>query len=315
MLGSARVVGIKARYDSDLHEVRAYFSQPTLHRFPLKSLFTVFQRREFDAGSDLQSKLDDFITDRTGFSPTLEYRLHQDNIFTFGYRFENVHVFERFPGAIPFDTTRRVAPLTMSFTRDTRDDPLDASRGRFTSHAFDWALARLGSHLRYIKYFGQYFAYLPFGEPTIVPWANTTRNRLVVALGARLGMAKGLGGQGLVLSERFRAGGGTTVRGFDQDRLGPVDALGPTGGDAMLVLNSELRFPLYKFFDGVAFVDAGNVYPKLANFKPFELRASSGFGLRIRTPYVLVRLDYGFKLSQRPDEPRGKFFFSIGQAF
>lgn len=83
----------------------------------------------------------------------------------------------------------------------------------------------------------------------------------------------------------------------------------------MLVLNSELRFPLYKFFDGVAFVDAGNVYPRMADFKPFDLRASSGFGLRIRTPYVLVRLDYGFKLSSRPDEPRGKFFFSIGQAF
>ena len=46
MLGSARVVGLQTRYDSDLHEVRTYFSQPTLRRFPLKSLFTAFQRRE-----------------------------------------------------------------------------------------------------------------------------------------------------------------------------------------------------------------------------------------------------------------------------
>src|SRR5262245_10856619 len=81
----------------------------------------------------------------------------------FGYRFEKTHTFEKIPDPVfPFDVRLKVAPLTSSFTRDTRDDPLDASRGRFTSHAFEWGLARLGSDLRYVKYYGQYFAYLPF---------------------------------------------------------------------------------------------------------------------------------------------------------
>jgi outer membrane protein assembly factor BamA len=83
----------------------------------------------------------------------------------------------------------------------------------------------------------------------------------------------------------------------------------------MLVVNSEFRFPLYKFFDGVAFVDTGNVYDRLSDFKPFDLRSSYGIGLRIRTPYVVLRLDYGLKFSPRPGERRGKFFGSIGQAF
>lgn len=39
-----------------------------------------------------------------------------------------------------------------------------------------------------------------------------------------------------------------------------------------------------------------------------------GFGLRIRTPYFLLRADYGMKLDRKPGEPLGKFFFSIGQA-
>lgn len=317
MLGSARVLGIQTRYDADLHEVRTYFSQPTLRRFPLKSVFTAFQRREIRTGDDPQSKTDDFITDRTGFSPSLEYRLREKSVLTFGYRFEKTHTFDRIPNlAIPFDTQLRVAPLTSSFTRDTRDDLLDASRGRFTSHAFEWGVSRLGSELRYVKYFGQYFAYLPLGEPTLVPWAHTTRNRLVVALGARVGMAKGLGGQVVTPSERFLAGGGTTVRGFEQDKLGPLDTFGaPLGGDAMLVFNSELRFPLYQFFDGVAFVDAGNVYRHLSDFKPFDLRSSYGIGLRIRTPYLVLRLDYGLKFSPGFGEKRGKFFGSIGQAF
>jgi outer membrane protein assembly complex protein YaeT len=317
MLGSARVVGLQTRYDSDLREVRTYFSQPTLRRLPLKSIFAAFQRRELHTGDDPQSNLDDFITERVGFSPTFEYRLNKNNVLMFGYRFEKTHTYDRVPNPIiPFDIQLRVAPLTSSFTRDTRDDPLDASRGRFTSHAFEWGVARLGSQLRYTKYFGQYFAYLPFGKPTIVPWVHTSRNRLVVALGSRLGIAKGLGGQEVIPSERFFAGGGTTVRGFDQDLLGPLDFAGkPSGGDAMLVLNSEFRFPLYKFFDGVAFVDAGNVYPHLADFKPFDLRASHGLGLRIRTPYAVLRVDYAMKMSPRPNESRAKFFFSIGQAF
>ena len=146
MLGSARVLGVQTRYDSDLHEVRTYFSQPTLRRFPVKSIFTAFQRREISTGKDPKSQLDDYLTDRTGFSPALEYRFQKSNVLTFGYRFENVHTFDKFPDPVfPFDFRRKVAPLTSSFTRDTRDDPLDASHGRFTSHAFDWGMSRLGS--------------------------------------------------------------------------------------------------------------------------------------------------------------------------
>src|SRR5207249_12246181 len=102
-----------------------------------------------------------------------------------------------------------------------RDDPLDASHGRFTSHAFEWGLEKLGSELQYIKYFGQYFAYLPFAKPTTVPWVHTTRNRFVVALGARLGLAKGRGGQDVSRSERLRAGRGTSVAGCKQRHRGP----------------------------------------------------------------------------------------------
>jgi len=35
----------------------------------------------------------------------------------------------------------------------------------------------------------------------------------------------------------------------------------------------------------------------------------------VRTPFLLLRLDYGFKLDRKPGEGRGKLYFSIGQAF
>ncbi|MBL8217373.1 MAG: BamA/TamA family outer membrane protein, partial [Bryobacterales bacterium] len=82
------------------------------------------------------------------------------------------------------------------------------------------------------------------------------------------------------------------------------------------VLNEELRFPLFgKRLDGVAFLDVGNVYPTVGAFSLSDLRKTGGFGLRLRTPWFLLRLDYGLKLDRRPGESAGRLFFSIGQAF
>ena len=131
-----------------------------------------------------------------------------------------------------------------------------------------------------------------------------------------MGLQKGFDSTGAVLTDRFYAGGGTTVRGFRQDELGPRLANGqPAGGNAVLVLNEELRYPLFWIFDAVTFVDVGNVYPRVSDFRISELRTAGGFGLRLRNPFVVLRFDYGFKFGRRPGETLGAFFFSIGQAF
>ena len=95
-----------------------------------------------------------------------------------------------------------------------------------------------------------------------------------------------------------------------------MDGLGdPRGGNAIFVANNEIRFPLFSIFDGVGFVDIGNVYDSASDFRPWDVRKSAGVGIRVRTPFVLLRLDYGLKLDRRTGESAGRFFFSIGQAF
>ncbi|HET9129544.1 MAG TPA: BamA/TamA family outer membrane protein, partial [Terriglobia bacterium] len=310
MLGFARVLGVQVRYDGQLHEVRTYFSQPVLRRFPVKLLFSAFTSHEEETENSGRI----LITDQRGLTPTLEYKFRKINTVTVGYALERTAQATAVPEP-NFPSLVRTAPVTTSYRRDTRDDPFDASRGQFTSHAVDWGTGTLGSDLHYFKYFGQFFDYLRLSEPTVVPWTHEVRNRLLLAFGARVGLLDGEQGQDF-RTQQFKTGGGTTVRGFEQDQLGPLDSAGnPTGGDAALVLNSELRFPLYKFLDGVAFVDAGNVYPKLQDFSPFDVRSSVGFGIRIRTPYLLLRFDYGIKMKTKPNEHRGQFFFTFGQAF
>jgi outer membrane protein insertion porin family len=138
----------------------------------------------------------------------------------------------------------------------------------------------------------------------------------VYAAGVRVGLAPGLGGQDLPPSERFFAGGSTTLRGFAQNAVGPIGVDGiPLGGEAILIINNEVRVPLFGMVDGVAFLDVGNVFFKVSDFSLTGLRESVGVGARLRTPWFLVRLDYGIPLDRHADEARGRFFFSIGQAF
>jgi outer membrane translocation and assembly module TamA len=89
----------------------------------------------------------------------------------------------------------------------------------------------------------------------------------------------------------------------------------PVGGASSLILNQELRFPLYKWVRGVGFVDAGNVFQRAGDLSFKDLEYGAGLGLRIDTPFGLARIDYGMPLTSRSREPFGRWYFSLGQAF
>ncbi|MEO8592625.1 MAG: translocation/assembly module TamB domain-containing protein [Candidatus Solibacter sp.] len=313
LLGGARVVGLRGRYDSELHEARLNFSEPLLTRFPIKTVAGLYLRREITATTE---EVSGFNTDRFGVSAVQEATLGRYMLLNYGYKIERSHTYDTGPDPF-FDVRLRIASLNTTLTRDTRDDLLDASRGSFLSQAVQLSPETLGSQVRFIKYFGQYFRYFPLQKPKVELFTNRVlRPRLVFATGARVGLGTGLGGQEIPLSERFFAGGSTTIRGFAQSSLGPTTGgIVFPGGNALLVLNNELRFPMWKYLDGVGFVDAGNVYRHVSDFSLSDLRSTAGFGVRVRTPWFLLRLDYGLKLDRRPGESMGRLFFSIGQAF
>ena len=92
--------------------------------------------------------------------------------------------------------------------------------------------------------------------------------------------------------------------------------MGPaSGGEALLILNGEFRFPIWNALKGVAFYDAGNVYADVDNVDATDLRHVLGAGLRLETPIGPLRLEYGGKLDREPDESIGELFLAIGWAF
>ena len=310
-LGPGRTMGLRIREDSETDEARLYLTQPFWGLKTLSTTVATYYTREVQYH---QTK----PTETLGVSIQQDYQLRSKWLLSYGYRFERQRGFVPDPAApdIPA-TVVSVAPLTLTFSRDARDSFLDATRGSFISHGFEFAPRFLGSDYPYVRYYLQYFKYFPLTHPRPVPFGDKPlRSRLVFATGYRMGLQKGFDETGAVLTDRFYAGGGTTVRGFHQDELGPRLASGqPAGGNAVLVINQELRYPLFWIFDAVTFLDVGNVYPRVADFRFSELRSATGFGLRLRNPFVVLRFDYGFKLGRRPGESLGAFFFSIGQAF
>jgi outer membrane protein assembly complex protein YaeT len=310
--GKARVVGVASRYDSQLREARLYMTQPTLLHFPVQTTASLYYREERNPETRISEA---FNVDRKGLSMQQEMRLKDSYVWTYGYRFERSRTFSPIPDGTPEEFIK-VSPLSSAFVRETRDDVLDAAHGSFSSQSFSFSPQWLGSDDTYIKYFGQYFHYFPLQKERRKRFSNEIiRPRLVFATAVRLGLSKGMG-TFVPTTERFFAGGSTTLRGFEQNSIGPIGVNGvPIGGDAMLVLNNELRFPLVGMFDGVGFVDIGNVFEKTTDFSLSDLRKTAGMGLRVRTKWVLVRGDYGFVLDPREGERRGRFYFSIGQAF
>jgi len=296
LLGTAQLLGTNFRINLDERDLRGFFRTPYFFTKKISTEFFTFVNRSIKPS---------FTVDRFGFTLQQQIELSKSYILSYNYTFERSHTFYGNAGA-PLDSDEKInlGILNFALTRDTRDNIINASRGIFISQSFEYAPEFLASDVSFIRYFGQLFSY------------KKITDYLIYAFGLRLGLGKGLGAD-LVPSERFFAGGGTTIRGFDKDEIGPKDPFTglPQGGDAVFILNQELRFPIYKKLSGAVFLDLGNIYSKAYDLDPFNVRKSAGFGLRFDTPFVLVRFDWGFKLDRRAGESLSEIFFSIGQAF
>lgn len=140
---------------------------------------------------------------------------------------------------------------------------------------------------------------------------------IVLAASVRGGIAEGYNDtRELPIVERFFLGGRTTVRGYEQDTLGPKGADGnPTGGNAFLMENVEIRASVTRNLGIVAFLDGGNVWVKVEDMDLSDFRFTAGLGVRYNTPVGPIRIDYGRKLQKEKGESRGELHFSIGHAF
>ncbi len=226
----------------------------------------------------------------------------------FYYEFSVVNTYDVQPDIVlsKEDTgTLFISGIIPGILYDTRDNIFEPRKGIFAGASIKFTSPIFLSESDFIKFmfFGNYY--------------HSLSKRFVFAVSFRGGLARGYRGTTeLPLVERFFLGGRTTVRGYEQDLLGPKGEDGnPTGGNAFLMQNLELRASLGKGIGLVAFLDGGNVWRETNDIDLLEWKFTPGIGVRYRTPVGPLRLDYGYKLKDEPGQSRGIFHFAIGHAF
>jgi outer membrane protein insertion porin family len=222
---------------------------------------------------------------------------------------------------LPQDTNVHLSTVSATLLRDTRDKPLDAHRGSFSTINLGVTPASLGSSANFAKLTGQYAFYEQL-------------HAVVFANSIRLGLAKSFAGSFVPTSQLYFSGGGSSLRGFPIDEAGPqrivpfcnvlaqqtgcVNITVPVGGRELFILNSEVRFPLHmnKALGGVVFYDGGNVYSaiSLPNFVN-NYSNTVGLGLRYATPIGPVRIDVGRNLNPVPGISATQYYITLGQSF
>jgi outer membrane protein assembly factor BamA len=213
-----------------------------------------------------------------------------------------------------------VSGFGVTYARDRRNNPADASRGTFNTIDVSDAIQSIGSSASFLRVYMQNSSFHSFGRAFV--FARSVRFGFEQPFGDTAGETPGACGATPVsttgsiipLPERFFAGGGTSLRGFGLNQAGPRDPCTgfPIGGLALLIFNQELHFPMKLPFvgnrlGGTIFYDGGNVYSDTGHIS-FSWKASSltdlnyfshtvGFGLRYPTPVGPVRIDFGYQLN------------------
>ena len=197
-------------------------------------------------------------------------------------------------------------PLTVAWSRDSRDSVLTPTRGQF--QRVNMEIAPVGT-LRYYRaaYQNQYFR-------PIASW-------ITLALNGELDYGRGLDGKPYPVFKNYYAGGIGSVRGYLTSSLGPLDVNGdPLGGASRLIMNGELHFP----FPGASkdaglqwftFVDGGNVFADRQRIEFSELRYSAGVGISWISPVGPLKLSYAEPLNAQPTDQKERFQFQIGTGF
>ena len=191
--------------------------------------------------------------------------LSKANTLVYEFDFRRVKVeadsLQVYPGEIEtLATAVRVAGPALTWIRDTRDSPLDAHRGTYTSFQEFVSGQSLGAQTNFNRIDLANSSYYEFAK-----------GRFVLARNTRYGQERAFGAldnELIPLPERLYAGGATSLRGFGSNSAGPRDPETgyPIGGAGALINSTELRLPpptlpwLGNTVSFVLFHDMGNVF-------------------------------------------------------
>jgi outer membrane protein assembly complex protein YaeT len=293
-LGLGHTVGFQGRLSSIQRRALVNYNAP---QFKGNDRLNLSFTSLYDDSRDIQT----FNSRKVETSAQLAQKLSKANTIQYriSYRRADVSELKITPALIPlFSQAINLGSVSSTFIQDRRDDPIDPHRGVYNTLDAAFASNPFGTKTTFTRLLGR----------------NATYHRIsrdvTLARSLSIGFINRISNADVPLPERFFAGGASSHRGFNENQAGPRDLLTgfPIGGKALLVNNTELRFPLIgDNIGGVLFHDAGNVYSNLADIsfrfhqrdlEDFNYMVHAvGFGVRYRTPIGPVRLDLAYSIN------------------
>ncbi|MBN1435037.1 BamA/TamA family outer membrane protein [Candidatus Fermentibacterales bacterium] len=241
------------------------------------------------------------ISERSyGIETTFSRRFGRSLEWEVGYRVER----SRYAEEAEESDWATSAIVSTSLVHDTRNSPFSPSRGHRLSGGVDAAGLLVGGR-QYYRLTAEVRVFKAVKRDFILAWR----------LGA--GRVEPYGGDEIVEpDDRFFLGGGTTVRGYGFNDLGPEDEQGNSlGGRVMLLGNIETRLRVIGSLGFVLFADTGGLWDSLSDVSLDNMGFGTGLGLRYETPFGPLRIDYGFAPTWREGFRRGRVYVALGHAF
>jgi outer membrane protein insertion porin family len=211
----------------------------------------------------------------------------------------------------------RIGMFSTSLIQDRRDHATDPHSGMYNTVDIGLASSIFGSQRSFGRILVRNATYYRLSKNVVL--ARQTTFGAILPFRVPDGLTTYTA---VPLPERFFSGGDISDRAFSENQAGPRDIGSPTGpggtqteatgfplgGNALLMNNIELRFPLIgQNIGGVLFEDAGNVYSTLGNIsfryhqqnlQDFNYMVHAvGFGIRYRTPVGPLRADVSYALN------------------
>lgn len=322
--GRGNRLRLDLRANREDQRFRLIFEQPRVTRLGLPLTYTLFFE---DEGRDVFN-----ITDR-GLQIAVRKEVGSLRLGLL-YDFRIVDLEEETAPFDPDDLRRgevEITSLSPNLYIDRRDDPVEPQRGWTDFLQVTWAFPLVSTEASFLKLFWQHTHILGLGRAGTL--ATSVRLGLIDPIGdgglqPDPAVPAGLPNALIPISERFFAGGRTSHRAFERDRLGvpgetllvagsPLPDGRPLaiGGNALALWNLDYRFPIAGPVGGILFADLGNVWADWKNVDLDDSRLGAGLGIRYRSPIGPLRLEIGWNLDRQPGEDSPVLFLSFGNPF
>lgn len=260
-----------------------------------------------------------YDTDSVGFTFRGSYPLTEYWTHSLRYNFSDTEISNADPTASLFVRqqvgTRTTSSIGHSFSYNSLDNQFLPKNGIHAVISQDFA--GLGGDVDFLKH-----------ELKASYFTNPIEDlsNVVFRLTGKAGKIEGTSGDNVRINDRFFIGG-TTIRGFDNQGIGPRDSVtkDPLGGNTYYAATAEVMFPLglpeELQIKGALFADTATLYgidatdPTLIIQDSKSMRSSIGAGMFWKSPVGPIRIDFAKTIQEESYDADESIRFSFGTRF